>query len=52
MMWLTFFLVCFAIVVFGIGVWALFCYKVNDTAAPSGGGHGMRLPAADDLMWT
>ncbi|MBZ0187571.1 MAG: hypothetical protein K8F91_15090 [Candidatus Obscuribacterales bacterium] len=40
--WLIFFFVCFAMTVFGIGVWACFCYNPNE--APSegaGGGHSM-----------
>lgn len=39
--WLTFFFVCFAMVVFGIGVFAMSTYDVNapEPTATGGGGH-------------
>jgi hypothetical protein len=39
--WLIFFFVCFAMVVFGLGVFANFTYDVNapDVPAAGGGGH-------------
>lgn len=39
--WLIFFFVCFAIVIFGIGVFAKFTYDVNapEPTAAAGGGH-------------
>lgn len=46
--WLIFFMVCFAITVLGIGVWALCCYDVNKKPAAPTGGHGMILPMDGD----
>ena len=48
--WLTFFFVCFAISVFGIGLWALYAGMTHDpNAEPSepSGGHGMILPGQE-----
>lgn len=48
--WLTFFFVCFAMSVFGIGLYALYAHSTQDPnavpAEPSGG-HGMLLPGTD-----
>ena len=38
--WLTFFFDCFAIVVFGIGVYAKATYDVNAPEVPAAGGGG------------
>lgn len=48
--WLAFFFVCFAIAIFGIGLWAAFNYNVQDAQKPpgGGGGHGMILPMDGD----
>ncbi|MCA9803296.1 MAG: hypothetical protein KC777_15100 [Cyanobacteria bacterium HKST-UBA02] len=49
--WLIFFFVCFAITVFGIGVWACCCYDPNAVPADeSGGGHGMIQVTTDKLI--
>jgi len=39
--WLIFFFVCFAMVVFGLGIFAKFTYDVDapDVPAAGGGGH-------------
>ncbi|MBX9666216.1 MAG: hypothetical protein K2X93_01300 [Candidatus Obscuribacterales bacterium] len=45
--WLIFFFVCFGMSVFGIGIWACFCYNVAEAQKPpggAGGGHGMITP--------
>lgn len=48
--WLIFFMVCFVLVVFGIGLVARFTYDANapEPKGPSGGGHGMILPQDGD----
>lgn len=44
--WLTFFFVCFIMIIVGIGLTAVFTYNANaPEPKPSGGGHGgMILP--------
>ena len=43
--WLTFFFVCFVMVMVGIGGFAILNYNVNaPEPAPSGGGHHGMLP--------
>lgn len=47
--WLTFFFVCFAITVLGLGLYALYAGMTEDKNAPvePAGGHGMILPNKD-----
>lgn len=43
--WLIFFFICFTCTVVAIGLWAQFCYHVDDVDKPAGGGsHGWLSP--------